>query len=427
VRGRLLNPRLLFLVLALYLVLSTCYVAYRGIVLIDRFYRYPGNDFEAFYSAGRQVVSSGRSHLYDQSPSGRALDRTDRNYFNPPALALLLAPLVRLPLYSAKNVMTVLTLVSAAGLLWLSARWRRRTTDLLLADLALASFWPMYAAIHLGQPSMLFALVAAGSIVLLDPHRSTPSRAEETGERRERASRAAGWLASLLVFKPSIAAAHMAVVAIHGRRPALTAIVLGSLLLGLAPFLLLGGHAFDAYVNLISESRRDAFRLAGEVTAGAGIMFNWNGFVAHLFARSPNPVAVYALDFLTIALMLRVWLRGRLIESWLAAALATNLAVPHLVYYDALLLLAPAFAFAMGQRSPGVVALLAATHLAVNVSMLQIYDGGFPAFGRQDIRIYAATPAMMLLLATLASDRLRALIETPFGAREESPAPLSPR
>jgi hypothetical protein len=390
-RSLALRRRWPALLLALYLLASTVYVGARGVGLMDELFRFPGNDFVAFYAAAEVVTSEDRAYLYHTGapPPGVSIDRRAvGNYFNPPGLALLVWPLTLLPLYAAKSVLTALSVAAAIGLVLLSKRWARSRADVWAAALATASFWPLWTALHLGQPSAIFALVAAASVAaLLD------SRVQ-----------LAGWTAALLVLKPSIGAAHMAFVFIIGDRRTLVPLVAGGLVFGLLPFVLLGGGALREYLDLLSRSREDAFRLVGQVTAGASLMFNWNGFIGRLLIRDPNAAAVLALDAVTLALTLKVWSKGNVAESWLAAALATNLAVPHLVYYDTLLLLAPSFAVGMARRDPVTVGLLLLTHFAVNVSMYQVYWGGWSIGHRDGGMFIAATPAMFLLLCLLAFD-----------------------
>jgi hypothetical protein len=356
---------------------------------MDELFRFPGNDFIAFYAAGEVATSEGRAGLYDTgaAAAGRPSDRRAvGNYFNPPGLALLFWPLTLLPLYTAKSVLTALSVAAAIGLVLVSKLWARTRADLWAAALATASSWPLWTALHLGQPSALFALAAALSVAALLQARPG----------------LAGWTASLLVLKPSVAAAHMAFLFTAGDRRTLWPMVAGALLFGLLPFALLGGGALGDYVRLLSRSGADAFRLVGETTAGAGLMFNWNGFIARLLIRDPDRTAALALDALTLALALKVWAQGRVLESWLAAALATNLAVPHLVYYDTLLLLAPSFAVGMTRRDPVTIGALVLMHFAVNASMYQVYWGGWSIGHRDGGMFIAATPAMFLLLCLLA-------------------------
>ena len=98
-------------------------------------------------------------------------------------------------------------------------------------------------------------------------------------------------------------------------------------------------------------------------------MFNWNGFYGRLTLTPPAPAIMFPLYLVTAALMVKVRSGRLLLESWLAAALATNLAIPHMLYYDLVLLLPPAFALALTRREPFLLGLFAAVHLAINASM----------------------------------------------------------
>ncbi len=394
--------------LLLFLAASCAWVGYSGLGLMDKYYHLPG-DFGVFYTAGKQVASGDRALLYsreDGGLNGSGSQGVAGSFFNPPLLAYLFTPLTLLTLTKAKAMLTAFSLIAMMLVLLISERWSRRSIDMIFAGLAVISFWPLYTALHLGQPSALFALIAAASFAALQDSRW----------------QTAGWLGSLLVLKPSIAPLQMAVLALQGRRSTLVALVAGALLLGLAPFLLLGGHAFADYLDLLSASRRDSFQLLGHVSSGAVFMCNWNGFFARLAAKTPDARLIILMDAVTLALLAKVLLKRDLIEGWLAAALATNLAVPHLIYYDLLLLLAPAFALAMTRRDPVLIGALVLAHLSINLSMAQIYHNGFTFGHRSGYAFIAASPAMLLVLTLLAFDGLREWI----GRRLRLGSPVPP-
>ena len=78
------------------------------------------------------------------------------------------------------------------------------------------------------------------------------------------------------------------------------------------------------------------------------------------------------LDLLTVLVMLRVWLRGRYFESFLAGTLTTLLVVPHVLWYDWVVLLGVAPFAAYANRSLPLVGLLLALHAAISFDSYMI-------------------------------------------------------
>src|SRR5205814_9508096 len=113
-------------------------------------------------------------------------------------------------------------------------------------------------------------------------------------------------------------------------------------------------------------ARQASFVLKGVVAGGANYMFNWNGFIARLFLTDPRPLAVFPLDVITAALVIKVWTRGDLRASWLATNLGLLLAMPHMLWYDWVLLLPAGLAFVLAYPSTLNIGLLAALHFSIN-------------------------------------------------------------
>src|SRR5439155_3839052 len=92
--------------------------------------------------------------------------------------------------------------------------------------------------------------------------------------------------------------------------------------------------------------------------------------------------------------------------SWLASTLATLLAMPHMLWYDWVLLLPAAFALVLGRPSRTLIALLVLLHLSVNLSTLELENSSLLSFA-----VFVATPAAMALLVYLAfQERIELLL-----------------
>jgi hypothetical protein len=375
--------------LLLYLSLSTVYVGYRGFGIAWHGLREEETDFRVFYISAEVVLSDHRSRLYDYKRDRELPDDyyvAVGDFFNPPLLAVLFSLFLPFPLLTAKALFVGILVVAALGCVWLCRRWAVTRRDFILMVLATFSFWPLFNSMHVGQPSMLFALASLLGFIALEG---------------QAYGRAGVWW-GLLALKPSIAPAYFGIAALFGKARMFYTLALVSGSAILVPFLVLGASALRDYLNLLALSREDAFTLLGGITAGAAYMFNWNGFIARLTLSAPDPLLVAPLYLLTVLLMLRVWATGRLGESWLAGVIALNLATPHIIYYDPVLLLPPAFALALQRRQAPLVALMALVHLGMNVSMFQIYGGALEFGHKYGYMFFMATPAMFLLLAYLA-------------------------
>ncbi len=379
------RSNILVAVLAVYFLASTAYVGYRGIEKVQQL-REPTfvTDFDAFYAAAGLLFDSQRGSLYDPSQSSRLapeLRRAPGNYFNPPLFALLYSPLTVLALPEARRGLIFIIAALSAGLLPLVFYWRRGMMTVVLSSLAIASFWPLYETMRYGHISVLFALVAGLALVCLETKRDAR----------------AGLLVAFLALKPSIALAPLGFLAWQGQRRALAAAGLGLAGFVLLPFLLLGLHSLDDYRILLSATREDSFTLKGGISGGAAFMFNWNGFIARLFRVDPKPAIVFPFYLLTVLLMVKVWARNDLRTGWLATTLATLLALPHMLWYDWVLVLPAGLALALERPSIRLVSLLVAVHFCVNVSTWQMVDRPLLASA-----VFVATPAALALLAYLA-------------------------
>lgn len=376
---------ILVAVLAVYLLASTAYVGYRSIEKLQPLWEPTfSTDLEAFYAAAGLLLDSHRGSLYDPSQASQLapeLRKGPGNYFNPPLFALLYAPLTELALPEARRVLVFVVAALSAGLLPLAFYRRRGVVTVALSSLAIASFWPLYETMRYGHISVLFALVAGLALICLETKRYAW----------------AGLLVAFLALKPSIALAPLGFLGWQGQRRALAAAALGLAGFVLLPFLVLGLHSLNDYRILLAATREDSFTLRGGISGGAAFMFNWNGFIARLFRVDPKPAIVFPFYLLTVLLMVKVWARNDLKTGWLATTLATLLALPHMLWYDWVLLLPAGLALALDRPSIRLISLLVAVHFCVNVSTWQMVDRPLLASA-----VFVATPAALALLAYLA-------------------------
>jgi hypothetical protein len=383
IRASLARPRVLAGLLFIYLAVSAALVSFRGVSQVRDAWRHSlTTDFGPFYAAGGLVLTSHRGALYrDPFDVPERYARAPRNYFNPPLFALVYSPLTLFSLSIAHKVLSGLLASSVLGLVALAYYWRPERRVVVVAGLASASFWPVYETIRLGHISLLFAL--ASGLCLVAFERPRPATA--------------GILVALLGLKPSIAFAPFAFLAWSKHRRALVVAVTGIGLLVLAPFALLGPGSLLDYLGLLRDIGHDSFTLRGRVSGGAAFMFNWNGFFARLLRGDVSPAVVLPFDLATAALMLKVWTHGDVRSSWLALTLATLLALPHMLWYDWVLLLPPAFALVLARPTLTLMGLLVALHFCVNVSTLQFENLDLDSFA-----VFLATPVAFLLLAYMA-------------------------
>jgi cell division protein FtsW (lipid II flippase) len=145
------------LALLLVMVASAPYFVRRGVDDLRSAWPTPITDFPVFYHAGALAVSEDRHALYNRD-RGAEVDRQNRravgNFYSPPGLALVYAPLTLLDRDSARVVFLALSVGAAAGLAGLSFLWRREFAFVALSVLAVASLLILYDVLYLGHPSL---------------------------------------------------------------------------------------------------------------------------------------------------------------------------------------------------------------------------------------------------------------------------------
>jgi hypothetical protein len=315
-----------FLIIAASLLLIGIPCAYHGIDrLIDAWYGQ--NDMHYFYNAAK-VVADGRAEiLYDQQArfeAGYGFEPNDQVFPYPVPIAYLLTPLTLTDLDTARYFFSAfsavcLVLIAVAGWIW-SRDWRFAV----LVLLAVASSFAVYDTLRFQQVAPVLALMLCVSLL------TTISSKSILG----------GVLSGLLVLKPSIAAVRLGLLTFRrGYQQIAAAALCAALIVFVVPFLVVGIGGLRDYFELLGRYRHESFTLDGHLTAGAGWMLGWQAIVGRLTQADPSPYVVIPMDVVTVLVMLRVWWRGRYIEGYFAAILTTVLVIPHVLWYDWVILL----------------------------------------------------------------------------------------
>ncbi len=373
-----------FLVLAVLLIAIGVPSAYYGVSrMFDRWLWL--NDMHYFYDAAKVVLDGNHEILYDiqaRSDAGYGVDPNDQVFPYPATVAYLLTPLTLTDIASARYWFTgfcigVIVLIAVVGWLW-SRDWRFSVLVLLAA----ASSFTVYETLRFQQLAPILALLLSISLLTAASTKSI----------------AGGFLTSLLVMKPSIAVAPLGLITVRrGYAQIAAAVAGGALIFFVIPLLVVGVDGLRDYFEMLSRYRNESFLLNGNLTAGAGWMLGWQSIVGRLTERDPNVYLVVGLDILTVLVMLRVWLRGRYFESYLAGTLTTLLVVPHVLWYDWTILIGVAPFVAYANRSLPLVGLLVALHAAISLDSYLIVT--WPIFDAYPVPTPLLAGAILLYLA----------------------------
>jgi hypothetical protein len=343
------------------------------------------NDMHFFYDAARVVLDGKHDILYDYQArfdAGYGDNANDQVFPYPATAAYLFAPLTLTGIVDARYWFmgfSVAVLVFIALIGWLWSRDFRFGVLLLLVS---ASSFTVYETLRFQQLSPVLALLLCLSLV-------TASSAK---------SSLGGFVTSLLVLKPSIAVAPLGLITFRrGYKQIAAAVAGGALVFVVLPLVLVGVDGLRDYFEMLSRYRNESFRLDGEFTAGAAWMLGWQAIVGRLMEGDPDPYLVVGLDVLTVLVMLRVWLRGRYFESYLAGTLTTLLVVPHVLWYDWIILIGVAPFAAYACRSWLLTGLLLALHAAISFDSYLIVSR--PVFDAYPVPTPLLAGAILLYLA----------------------------
>jgi hypothetical protein len=306
-----------------------------------------GTDVIQFYAAGRLVDRGEANRLYDQlyfqSVQAAMPEIHPRSYYYslyPPMVAMLMAPLARLPYLDARLVWWIvegLAFIAAGVLLGcgmpLAPRWKAT------ALLAMAALFPVWIALRVGQLTPLWLLALAGGTLL--HHR----------DKRL----AAGVVLSLLAMKPQLAAPLVIWLLFRRDLRALCGMAVGVAVQGLAVMALLGpavpfqylaalpgiGHA----TKLITLSPAYDQSFGGIIN---NVLFDWGWLRPE--RRAAALAGQLAIALLAGFLLLQIVRASRRLApggaeaeharryEYAAAVLFMLVATPHLLLYDVSLL-----------------------------------------------------------------------------------------
>ena len=297
----------------------------------DRFGTLKGIDFLQFYVAGSFVAEGAAARLYDWPAFAAAVRSTvpgtgDLLFLSvyPPQLALLFAPLARLPYFQALAVWTVVSVTlyalsarTVAGSLGLSARQRR--VGYLLAFAAV----PFQQLVLHGQVgALVLGLVTAGWLAF----------------RRERW----WWLGvalGSLAFKPQFGTMAVAAIVAAPSWRLLAGIAAGGLGQLAVAALLAGPGPLASY---LAASAR-IVQHPGVFEPKLWQTHSLRGFFELLAGSGPVALWAFGLAAAGVLIVLRlIWARQRSPELRYAAVVMAGLLLnPHLYVYDLVVLLVP--------------------------------------------------------------------------------------
>ncbi len=269
-------------------------------------------DYAVFVRAGRRALAGELDGVYAPRPGGFP-------FLHPPPVIALSAPL---GLGDERAAYVVLTALAFAALGLSIAALRAiapRPGEHDVVWLALLASAPWSIALVLGQPAaLLLAALLVGLAAL------------------ERRPLAAGLAWSVLLLKPQLALAPLALAIVRRDRRALSGVLLGGFALA-ALSLPLGLARWPEWIAALA-------RTGGEVSSAAIPLWKQHTWLAFLRSVAPAPIA-WAGWIAALPLGALVLWRLRSERSSLRAgallALATIALSPYAYFYDALLLLAP--------------------------------------------------------------------------------------
>jgi hypothetical protein len=308
--------------------------------LVDRNHKPLGTDFSSFYTAGTLALEGKAASAYS-APAHHALQQqlfgADTPYYAwlyPPIFFLLAAPLARLPyavaLLAWQGATLALYLAVIAAILRRPRRDSRVIGSLWLT--VSATFPAVFINLGHGQNGFLSAGLFGAALLCL-PHRPI----------------LAGILLGTLSYKPQLALLIPFALLAAGQWRTMFAAALTVLVLSAASLLLFGSEAWSGFVASTEISRKLLLE-EGSVgfeklqSAFAAVRL-WGGSIGLAY------VVQSAIAVLAIGSTARVWYSNRPHDIKAAAILAGSLlASPHILDYD-LMLLAPAMAYVVANRS----------------------------------------------------------------------------
>jgi alpha-1,2-mannosyltransferase len=361
------TPSLWLLVCVLFATASTILFVYNGVRYSDEtqstirtipYLRYDiREDFNYFYAGAEMTWRGEAADLYplpgewtfyprdpiffeprDDYANARLLARG--NYYNPPALAYLQAPLTTLGFRDAYFVFTALSIGCLLGFVGVSWYQGRQMSELPWLILGVLAFKPVHEVIILGHTTMFIVLALTAGFLLL--------RAEKPV--------LAGLAFAVLALKPQWAVLPGLFLLVRGEWRALGTMAAAATTIFFVPFFVTGFQTLENYYHFLRYS-------ADVDLKDAPHMFSWNGFLSKmddsevqngqivLFADAPSRLLVYSLIALTALPMLVVWWSRDYLLAVAATVVAMLLVSTHSVWYDwALLVVAALFLLLRSQQ-----------------------------------------------------------------------------
>jgi len=348
-----------------------------------------GGDYPAFYSAGRIVLDGDASHLYEPARQEQAQhdlfggEHDGFLYFAyPPPVAALYAPLAALPYRLSYALHTLLM----AGALVLALRVLRPIVPMLgrrfwLSSVLAVAFFPMFRAIGGGQNTALTVLLIA--LAWRAVH--------------ERRQVWCGVAIGLLLFKPQLALLFLLLLFVTKRWRSLAAAA------GVAGATFLAGAAVAGWDWPVTWLSRAQWFSALDAQVNAGNAISFLGAAHAAFGEHALWATAIAalLSAATVLVVVRVWRFAPpddLAAPFALAAAGGLLAVPHVMFYDAgLLVLTGIGVLAVDdRRARAVLGVLGAAGIA------HVLSGYTPANP-----LFLVTCAAFLLAFVTADSRAR--------------------
>jgi hypothetical protein len=297
-------------------------------------------DYNYFYASATMALYGEASALYPSSgdktvapgdpafASARDDDERARlltrgAYYNPPALALLQAPLAAFDFKTSYRLFTALSLLALAAFLALAWRKGRRIPELPLFMLGALAFRPVHEVLIMGHPTFFFLAALTGGLMLVKAERPV----------------LAGLVLSLLVLNPQWAVLPGLYLLVRGEWRAFGMMLAAAAVIFIVPFIYTGFETFENYVRVTREVSAADLRDAPH-------MFSWNGFLFKLnggpaYGHEPPPrLAIFALVALALPFLVYVWASRDYLLGAAATVLTMLLVSVHSVWYDWALLLA---------------------------------------------------------------------------------------
>jgi alpha-1,2-mannosyltransferase len=267
--------------------------------------------------------------IFDVTTDPYARDRliARGNYYNPPALAFLHAPLASMSFRDAFWVFSALSLGAFVGFVAITWKSARGIPELPLLILGILTFRPVHEALIMGHSALFFCLALTAGFLLL----------------RAKHEVLAGLCFSLLALKPQWAILPGLFLLFRWQWRTLGTMFVASSLIFLIPFFYVGLETLSNYIHFLRWQNDLDLKDAPH-------MFSWNGFLFKLRGgplyghTPPDAIWTYALVAVTAIPLAIVWWGKNYLLGVAATVVAMLLISTHSVWYDwALLVIAALF------------------------------------------------------------------------------------